>query len=611
MEKGERTSAKVFGTILRKIMHISPLFCIESILLALLKAGERLSWILFPALLLEEMTTSHRVDQIILWGGLCIGVPAIFAMVNAFLSNALENLARYVEDELEASIDQVNMQTRYADFDSPEIHAIFQEIKDGQNMVGSVTGVIRNHILAITQHGFTLVLYVPLVFQLVMTDGALKGIEGAAAWICRNTPLFLVFIIILCGVTVALRYQLQQKAFHLVENFSGVEREYQYYVGIRSDYENGADIRLNGLGEMLGRRMEKYNQEERRMHLSQSAFQGRADFLLCVFKAMQTMAIYGFILGKALWGAIGISGFYLYTSVLSQALTAMTEILRQCGELKNAGKYYKGYLQLWERQTETGNRELEQAPILACGDIVFEDVSFRYPGTQQWILKKINLTIRAGEKLAIVGRNGAGKTTLVKVLMGLYPVEFGHIYIDGRDVNTLNSQERFDAFSTVFQDYRLLAASLQDNVTAFEKDPDTERVLRALKDAGFEVKGEEELYRPVSRHLSDEGILFSGGEEQKIAIARALYKDAPYYIMDEPSAALDPIAEKEINERMLRATEGHTLLIISHRLSTCTRVDRVVVLDEGEILEEGSHQALLKRGGLYSQMWEAQARHYR
>lgn len=226
-------------------------------------------------------------------------------------------------------------------------------------------------------------------------------------------------------------------------------------------------------------------------------------------------------------------------------------------------------------------------------------------------MRNICLTIRPGEKIAIVGRNGMGKSTLIKVLMGLYPVDSGHIFIDGKDINTLDGQELFAMFSTVFQDYRLFAASIADNVAAFEEKPDATRVRCALVKAGFHAESDIDLAKQVSRHLSEEGILFSGGEEQKIAIARALYKNAPYYIMDEPSAALDPIAEREMNEHVLNETDGHTLIIVSHRLTACTMANRVIVLEDGRIYEEGSHQELLKRQGLYAQMWEAQAKNYR
>lgn len=611
MENTSRKQKKILWKIFCKVIHINPWFCMLIFFLALLGVGESLSFLIFPTLLLEEITTAFRIEKIFLWGSLCICIPIIFSVLKTIISSILGNVAKYVEDELEISIDQVNMQECYANFDSPEIHTIFQEIKDGQNMVGPITGIFRDHILSILKNIVILIIYVPMVFRLGSTDWIVGTKENILVWICGNTPVFLLFILSLCCATMVLRYYWQQKAYRLVENFSDVEREYQYYVGIRSDYESGADIRLNDLGKMLSRRIEEYNRKERKMHLTVSAFQGKADFLLEIFKGIQILAIYGFVLGKVLNGAISIGGFYLYTNVLSQGLEAMAEILRQYGELRNSEKYYGGYLKLWEREKITEKEGKEIFLNASCGEITFDNISFRYPGTKRWVLKNINLTIRPGEKVAIVGRNGAGKTTFVKVLMGLYPIESGHIYINGQDINTLDNEKRFSVFSTVFQDYSLFAASIIDNVSMFEKTPDEAKVLHALKNAGFHINKKEDLFRQVSRHLSEEGILFSGGEEQKIAIARALYKDAPYYIMDEPSAALDPIAEREINERILKATEGRTLVIISHRLSACSMVDRVIVLEDGGIQEEGSHQELLEKKGLYAQMWEAQARYYR
>ena len=183
MKMKKKTDQKIFRAILSRVIHISPRFCAASLLLALLFVAEKLSGLLFPTLLLEEMTGALRMDRILLWGCLCILAPAFFSAVSALLSAALENLAGYVEDELEASIDSVNMQVSYEDFDAPEIHAAFQEIKDGQNMVGPVTGVLRSHGLSITRHVLTLVLYFPLMMSLIATDTASSLGGQGAAWI--------------------------------------------------------------------------------------------------------------------------------------------------------------------------------------------------------------------------------------------------------------------------------------------------------------------------------------------------------------------------------------------------------------------------------------------
>lgn len=224
----------------------------------------------------------------------------------------------------------------------------------------------------------------------------------------------------------------------------------------------------------------------------------------------------------------------------------------------------------------------------------------------------MNLTIRKGEHIAIVGRNGAGKSTLIKLLTGLYSLETGQIFIHGKEIRKWEESELYSLFGVVYQDYRLLAASVEENITAGAENVDRERVRNVMSSVGlWDMVGEEGLRHSVSRYLSEKGILFSGGEEQKLAIARALYKNAPIVVMDEPAAALDPIAEQEINALLNRLSETHTALVISHRLSTCMACDRILVLDDGRIVEDGTQQELIKQGGIYAKMWETQARHYK
>lgn len=604
------------GRIISKIIQLCPRFFPLCFFLALLKAISALSLVILPTLLLEEMTTTLRVKYLLLWAGLCICIPHLLLTIITFVTKAIDDSAEYIENELELSIDRVNMEVRYSEFENPEIHKIFQKIKDGKNMVGPVTGLYRSYAVTIVQYVFNILLYLPFLGNLIFTDAAPVNYEYLRYPIpiltnfCRSTPLFLFCCFALCGITIWLHYRFQDKTHRLVEQFSDVERAYQYYTGIRADYENGADIRLNKLDAMLQLRLKKYYQDEKQMYFSIGSFQGKSNLLLSIFHSIQTLLIYGFVIGKTIFGMITIGGFYLYVNALNQILRAMTEIVRQSGELRVAIEYYKGYGQLWSREKGMDFEHKQTWPDAPCGTIVFENVSFRYPGSEKWVLRNINLSIQPGEKIAIVGKNGAGKTTLIKLLVGLYPLEFGHIYIDGQDIHHYDHNQLFAMFRTVFQDYRLIATSVANNISIFDKHPDFARMKRLLRDIGFQCDTQADLLRPVSRRLSGDGILFSGGEEQKIAIARALYQDAPYYIMDEPSAALDPIAEKEINERMLQISRERTLIVISHRLTTCSMVDRVIVLDNGEVKEDGKHHELLEKQGLYAHMWNAQAKYY-
>lgn len=237
-------------------------------------------------------------------------------------------------------------------------------------------------------------------------------------------------------------------------------------------------------------------------------------------------------------------------------------------------------------------------------------MSFRYPGSQRWIVRNLNIKISDKEKVAIVGSNGAGKSTLVKLIMGFYEPQEGYIYINGKEIREYEKSELYALYGVVFQDNHFLASEIGHNIACGEKYK-VEKLEKIIQTVGLgdclKEKGVQEQY---SKHLYQNGILFSGGEEQKLAIARMIYKEAPILIMDEPTASLDPVSERDINNKMMEFARGYTSIIISHRLSNCCECDRIIVLRKGNIVEEEDHGQLLQKKGLYAFMWKLQAKNY-
>ena len=244
-------------------------------------------------------------------------------------------------------------------------------------------------------------------------------------------------------------------------------------------------------------------------------------------------------------------------------------------------------------------------------ELAFENVSFHYPGKEELVLKEVNCRLRIRGKLAVVGRNGAGKTTFIKLLCRLYEPTQGRITLNGVDIRKYDEEEYRRLFGVVFQDFRLFAFPVWENITAGFARSD-ERIWEALRqaDAGELAKRLPQgldtfLYKNV-----EDGVEISGGEAQKLALARALYKDAPVVILDEPTAALDPKAEAEIYAHFNKMVEGRTSIYISHRMSSCRFCDDIIVFEDGRIVERGSHETLFAAGGSYARMWNAQARYY-
>ena len=241
--------------------------------------------------------------------------------------------------------------------------------------------------------------------------------------------------------------------------------------------------------------------------------------------------------------------------------------------------------------------------------IEIRNLSFTYPGSDHPVLKNINLTIKPYEKIALVGYNGAGKTTLTNLLLRLYEPTEGGIYIGGKNIKDVTLESHKDRFSAVFQDFQTYACTIGENV-ALDVNPDEGRVIQALKHSGFSKPLKNGVDTEILREFDDNGTMLSGGESQKMAVARAFYKDCPYAILDEPSANLDPIAEYELNKTMLEAAEHKTVIFISHRLSTTVGADQIYVMADGEIIESGSHAELMEKNGTYAYMFNLQAEKY-
>lgn len=247
-------------------------------------------------------------------------------------------------------------------------------------------------------------------------------------------------------------------------------------------------------------------------------------------------------------------------------------------------------------------------------EIRLENVSFCYAQSQEYTLRNINLTIHPGEKLAVVGLNGAGKTTLVKLICGFFDPTQGRVLLDGQDIKTYNRRDYYALFSAVFQDFSLLAATVATNVAQTEDSPDMELVQRCVARVGLTQKIgslKDGIGTYLNRQVYEDAAELSGGELQRLMLARALYKKAAFIVLDEPTAALDPIAEADLYNKYNEMTQGHTCVYISHRLASTRFCDRILLIDQHSIAEEGTHTQLLERGGKYARLFEVQSKYYR
>ncbi len=345
------------------------------------------------------------------------------------------------------------------------------------------------------------------------------------------------------------------------------------------------------------------------------------NFKMAVFPAMASVLIglgnavcYLFVAIKAFFGAYGAGSVVQYVSVLSRLGEGIQDLMF----LLSDNEVYCTYLQKMYDYLDIPKHMYQGSLTVEKREdneyyVEFRDVSFRYPKTEKDVLRHVNLKFKVGEKLAVVGMNGSGKTTFIKLLCRLYDPTGGEILLNGVDIRKYDYEEYMSIFSVVFQDFKLFSFRLGQNVSA-SVTCDKERAENCLWKAGF---GErlQELENGLDTYLykdfEEKGVEVSGGEAQKIALARALYKDAPFIILDEPTAALDPVAEYEVYSRFNEIVEDKTAIYISHRLSSCRFCDVIAVFDEGQVVQRGTHEELLGDvDGMYYQLWNAQAQYY-
>lgn len=285
-------------------------------------------------------------------------------------------------------------------------------------------------------------------------------------------------------------------------------------------------------------------------------------------------------------------------------------------EFQKVGQFAERFRKFMDYEVQIENQEgSEKVPSGIC-PLEVKDMSFCYPGAKEDTLKHISMTVKPGERIALVGENGAGKSTFIKLLMRLYEVSDGEICYDGKNIKDFTTREYREIFGTVFQDFQMYAVSLAENVLMGEWKPEyKERILKALEDADFTGKLnrlEHGIETQMTREFDDEGVMLSGGESQKVAISRMFIKRGKLAIaiLDEPSSALDPRAEYTLNRSMMKKAEGASVIFISHRLSTTRDADRIYMFEHGEIVEQGTHEELMALNGEYAAMFQKQALYY-
>ena len=425
-------------------------------------------------------------------------------------------------------------------------------------------------------------------------------------------PICLLFVMVCVGIMTPIGRLIAKVNVERTEAMTPLDRKNLYFSRVFYLQDYAKELRLSRAGEMVERRYNQnifdriktispYLAKQWKLYFCQESL----PMTLLIYLGITLLMGYKALVTKEVTMGDFAATFNGATSISTSVFALTSHIAINVRENGLYVEKFRRFMNAKEKMISgTKTTVFENPPV-----IKFENVSFKYPGTEKYVLRNINLEISPYKKIAFVGYNGAGKTTLTNLLLRLYDVTEGAITIDGVNIKEWDIKSYHKNFAAVFQDFSLFGATLGENVS-MDDCPEKEKVEEAVKAADFERKLPNGTDSILLREFDDEGVSLSGGEAQKIAIARAFYKNCSFAILDEPSANLDPVAEYALNQSMTKAANDKTVLFISHRLSTTVMADEIYMLEKGQIIEHGSHEELMELDGKYAYMFKLQAEKY-
>ncbi len=544
-----------------------------------------------PKLILEQLTAEHSYANIALTISIYCGVLFLLKNINVILSEKSRISADRFSKRLRVEVGKTTMQLNLSDIESPDKQDVILLAQNAEKLVGSFSifqKVISNIITVIT-------------LSIIVVD---------------------LDIILLCAISIVLSLKIFFSVWQYLcnkkvrEKFAKNERVGNYLQGLAYfDFGAQKEIRVNSLQTWFMTKINDYRSEM--LYLQYRDFRRNAAFniISALLTAVEVFLVFIILISKYIKELISIADFTMYFSATTTIATSLFSLASNFEALSEQSLNLDDYRKLFD----LANQDTKKSDIVAKGKNIFEkptiefkDVSFAYPGTDKLVLKNINLTIHNNEKLVIVGLNGSGKTTLIKLLCKFYKPILGTICINGVDIWEIPNDEYYRQIGAVFQDFQNFSFSLGENIALCEI-PDDEKILSLCNElnlSSFVSSTPNGLQTYISKIFSPSGIELSGGEGQKIAILRAIYKNAPILILDEPTANLDAKTENEIYSDFFKISDNKTTIFVSHRLAVSSIADNVVVFDNGKIIEYGQHKDLMLLDGVYAEMYKKQSSFY-
>jgi ATP-binding cassette subfamily C protein len=452
--------------------------------------------------------------------------------------------------------------------------------------------------------------------QVLTMFRSLLTVIGTVTIVAVMGHWLMLVVIAALAVNYIVSERVSRRNKKLTDELARLERQINYVEHMSYDFTYGKDIRIYGFKDLIMDIFCKDHSAHAAQYTKIHKGERNVQNVSAVTAFVQEAAMYAWLCWRVIAGAVSIGSFLMYITAIRTFSDALNAVMNGFVQLSSQSRRISDWREFDDIQDAPGGSEIPSADIQKSGGVIeFDKVSFKYPGSDKYAVKDMSLTIGAQEKLAVVGLNGAGKTTFIKLLMRLYSPESGRILLNGVDIQTYDRDEYYKLFAAVFQEINLFAFTVTENISMRTlNETDNECISRSLEQAGLsgKISGlDKGVHTPMLKALYDDGVEFSGGETQKLALARALYKNAPFIVLDEPTAALDALAEERLYNEFDRLSAGKTAVYISHRLASTRFCDRIVMFENGAVAEVGSHDELLTKGGKYADLFAVQAQYYK
>ena len=577
--------------IIKIIAKHEPLYLFFALPQIALNAALPLLYIYFPRLIIEQLTGGNPYGDVVRTISIYVCILLVINIINVFLKNKSGMRAIIFSTKLKNEIGKISMRLELKDIESAKARDIIQ-MAGKASEITTAMGLIQN-ILS------NIITIFGLVYIIIQLD-----------WL----------FILLVAITLVVKIIFEYTQYVYIKSIRKLEaansRHAEYLLGISYRSEGGAkEIRLNSMQDWYMDKTKAYRNEMVDIHFKGIRNYAFKNIITAIIIALQSFIILWVLSSRYIDGVISIAEFTMYFSAvaaLTACLTSITGQFRNYNQQILNSSDYKKFMNLTRFQN---NGIVAGKPEFASPDkteIIFNNVSFTYPNTDRQILDNVSIKISDKEKLVIVGANGAGKSTFIKLLCKFYRPTSGIITLNGVDIWDIPNKKYYKTISAVFQDFANLSFTLKENI-AMDEHGDISKIAGIINGVGLNERVSEladgyDTY--LSRNFDSGGVEFSGGQAQKIAIARAVYKDALVLILDEPTASLDPKAESEIYADFFNMARDKTAIFISHRLAASAIADNIAVFSDGKIAEYGPHGDLINQNGLYAEMYRKQSQQY-